>query len=152
MHVAAVIRRFSPEYDVESISARRQYKANAWFKRGTLFRSALDVMRGTAEPLTVRQIIDRMLAAKGIANARSDQVRDIQCAVLASLQHRRGKGRPDSCRGRSGEAAARRAPSHGNFPLPGLKQTSGRQCKIQLPVTITKSFSTGRHPRHRIVI
>jgi hypothetical protein len=49
-------------------------------------------MRKTSEPLTVRQIVDRMLAAKGIASARSDQVRGLQSAVLASIRHRKGKG------------------------------------------------------------
>jgi hypothetical protein len=90
-HVAAVIRMFSPEYDVKAIAARRTYKANPWFRRGTLFRSALDIMRNAPEPLTVREIVDRMLAAKGIANARIDQVRGLQSAVLASLRHREGK-------------------------------------------------------------
>jgi hypothetical protein len=91
-HVAAVIKMFSPEYDVKAIAARRTYKANPWFKRGTLFRSALDVMRRTDEPLTVREIVDRMLAAKGIASPRIDQVRGLQSAILASLQNRKGKG------------------------------------------------------------
>ncbi len=49
-HVAAVIKMFLPEYDLKAIAARRTYKANPWFKRGTLFRSALDIMRRTAEP------------------------------------------------------------------------------------------------------
>jgi hypothetical protein len=48
-------------------------------------------MRKTSEPLTVRQIVDRMLAAKGIASARPDQVRGLQSAVLASIRHRKGK-------------------------------------------------------------
>jgi hypothetical protein len=91
-HVAAVIKMFAPGYDTRTIAARRTYKANPWFKRGTLFRSALDVMRRTAEPLTVRQIVERMLAAKGIASPRMDQVRGMQSAVLASLQNRKGKG------------------------------------------------------------
>jgi hypothetical protein len=90
-HVAAVIRMFSPEYDVKAIAARRTYKANGWFRRGTLFRSALDIMRNTSEPLTVRQIVDRMLAAKRITNARPDQVRGLQSAVLASIRHRKGR-------------------------------------------------------------
>jgi hypothetical protein len=91
-HVTAVIKMFSPGYDTRTIAARRTYKANPWFKRGTLFRSALDIMRRTAEPLTVRQIVDRLLAAKGIASPRTDQVRGMQSAILASLQHRKGKG------------------------------------------------------------
>src|ERR1700676_713546 len=92
-HVAAVIRMFSPEYDVKAIAARRTYKANPWFRRGTLFRSALDVMKRATEPLTVAEIVDRMLAAKGVTSARSDQIRGMQSAVLASLRNREGKGR-----------------------------------------------------------
>ena len=92
-HVAAVIKMLSPGYDVKAIAARRTYKANPWFRRGTLFRSALDIMRGTTEPLTVAQIVDRMLAGKGVTSARADQIRGMQSAVLASLQNRRGKGR-----------------------------------------------------------
>jgi hypothetical protein len=92
-HVAAVIKMFSPGYDVRAIAVRRQYKANPWFRRGTLFRSALDVMRNTSEPLTVAEIVDRMLTAKGVTNARIDQIRGLQSAVLASLRNREGKGR-----------------------------------------------------------
>lgn len=92
-HVAAVIRMFSPEYDVKAIAARRKYKANPWFRRGTLFRSALDIMRAASEPLTVAAIVDRMLAAKGVTSARIDQIRGLQSAVLASLRNREGKGR-----------------------------------------------------------
>jgi hypothetical protein len=92
-HVAAVIKMFSPGYDVRAIAARRTYKANPWFRRGTLFRSALDIMRAASDPLTVAQIVDRMLAAKRVASARADQIRGLQSAVLASLQNRKGKGR-----------------------------------------------------------
>ena len=92
-HVAAVIKMFSPGYDVRAIAARRTYKANPWFRRGTLFRSALDIMRTVSEPLTVAEIVDRMLATKGVASARADQIRGLQSAVLASLRNREGKGR-----------------------------------------------------------
>jgi hypothetical protein len=91
-HVAAVIKMFSPGYDTRTIAARRTYKANPWFRRGTLFRSALDIMRTASEPLTVAAIVDRMLAAKGVTNARMDQIRGLQSAVLASLRNREGKG------------------------------------------------------------
>jgi hypothetical protein len=92
-HVAAVIKMFSPGYDVRAIGARRRYKPNPWFRRGTLFRSALDIMRTTSEPLTVAEIVDRLLVSKGVTSARTDQIRGMQSAVLASLQNRKGKGR-----------------------------------------------------------
>ena len=92
-YVAAVIKMFSPGYDVKGIPARRRYKSNPWFRRGTLFRSALDIMRDTSEPLTVAEIVDRMLAVKGVTSARMDQIRGMQSAILASLRNREGKGR-----------------------------------------------------------
>ena len=92
-HVTAVIKMLSPGYDTRVIAARRTYKANPWFRRGTLFRSALDVMRAATEPLTVAEIVDRMLTAKGVASARTDQIRGLQSAVLSSLRNRQGKGR-----------------------------------------------------------
>ena len=55
-HVEAVIKMFSPGFDVRRIAIRRRYKGNAWFKRGTLFRHALDVMRQADRPLTVREM------------------------------------------------------------------------------------------------
>jgi len=32
-HVEAVIRMFSPSFDVRKISMKRRYKSNPWFKR-----------------------------------------------------------------------------------------------------------------------
>jgi hypothetical protein len=35
-HLEAVIRMLSPEFDTRRIAAKRRYKGNAWFKRGTV--------------------------------------------------------------------------------------------------------------------
>jgi hypothetical protein len=43
--VEAVLKMFDPDYNVRAISARRRVTGNPWFKRGTLFRAALDVLR-----------------------------------------------------------------------------------------------------------
>jgi hypothetical protein len=45
MQVEAVLQMLQPSFDVRSISAKRRNKSNPWFKRGTLFRSAVDVLR-----------------------------------------------------------------------------------------------------------
>jgi aryl-alcohol dehydrogenase-like predicted oxidoreductase len=39
-------------------AAKRRNKSNPWFKRGTLFRSAVDVMRRAAVPMTAREIAE----------------------------------------------------------------------------------------------
>ena len=61
--VEAVIQMFDPDYSVRAISARRRVTGNPWFKRGTLFRAALDALRGATAPLTVRDIADAIRGA-----------------------------------------------------------------------------------------
>jgi hypothetical protein len=91
-HVEAVIRLFDPAYDTRRIAVRRRYKSNPWFKRGTVLRHALDVLRTAEGPLTVREITDRMLKAKGVTNAKSEAVNDLCNGVRISLRKYEGKG------------------------------------------------------------
>jgi hypothetical protein len=41
-----------------------RHKSNPWFKRGTLFRSAVDVLRRAGTPMTEREITDTLIADK----------------------------------------------------------------------------------------
>jgi hypothetical protein len=90
VHVEAVLKMLVPGYDVRSIAIRRR-KPNAWFKRGTVFRAALNVLRSAESPLTTREITDQMLAAKGVTNASDKAFRDLAGAVQSSLRNHRGK-------------------------------------------------------------
>ena len=90
-HVEAVIKLFDPAYNVRRISIRRRHKGNPWFKRGTLFRHALDVLREAREPLTARHIAERLLAAKGVSGVKSRAVSNLAASVLASLAVNDGK-------------------------------------------------------------
>jgi hypothetical protein len=54
--VEHVIKMLDPDFDARTISARRRQKTNPWFKRGTLFREALDALRKATGPLTVAEI------------------------------------------------------------------------------------------------
>lgn len=90
-HVEAVIRLFDPAYDVRRITARRRYKGNAWFKRGTIMRHALDVLRKAQAPLTAREIAERMLVAKGVSGATQKALRSLVGSVQVSLQNHDSK-------------------------------------------------------------
>jgi hypothetical protein len=90
-HVEAVLKMFDPEYSVRAISARRRVTGNPWFKRGTLFRAALDVLRAAQGPLTVREIADAILAAKGVQEATAKQRAGIEAGVRSSLESHAGK-------------------------------------------------------------
>jgi hypothetical protein len=88
-HVEAVIRMFQPGYDVRRIAVKRR-KRNPIFRRGTLLRHALDVLRAAEGPLTTREIALAMLAAQGVAEPDNPTVRNIAGSVKASLRHHKG--------------------------------------------------------------
>jgi hypothetical protein len=90
-HVEAVIRMFDPEHDIRSISARRRNQRNRWFKRGTMFRAVLDVLKAAEGPLTTREIVLRLLAGKGEANPDLKAIRDLEGGVRSSLSLKEGK-------------------------------------------------------------
>ena len=84
-HVEAVIKLLNPAHNLSRIAIRRR-KPNPYFKRGTVFRAALDVLRRAGKPLTAHEATLAMLEAKGIENAPADAVRDLEGAVRASLR------------------------------------------------------------------
>ena len=91
MHVEAVIRLFDPAYDVRRITARRRYKGNGVFKRGTILRSALDVLRKAQGPLTARELTERMLAERHAPGLTPKAMRSLIASVQTSLQNHSGK-------------------------------------------------------------
>jgi hypothetical protein len=100
--VEAVIKLFDPEFNARAISARRRVTGNPWFKRGTLFRHALDVLRKATAPMTVTEIAAAMLAAKGVEPTRKQRL-GIEAGVRCSLENNTGKGV-----GRVGEGVPKR--------------------------------------------
>src|SRR3979490_584178 len=66
LHVEAVIKMLDPTYNLRRISVKRR-QPNPWFKRGTIYRRAVDVLRTATDPMTAREVAERCLAAAGIA-------------------------------------------------------------------------------------
>jgi hypothetical protein len=89
--VEHVIKLFDPDFNARTISARRRQKTNPWFKRGTLFREALDVLRKAAGTLTVAEVTDGVLAAKGIKDATTAQRRGVEAGIRSCLEANDGK-------------------------------------------------------------
>jgi hypothetical protein len=89
--VEAVIRLFDPEFNARAISARRRVTGNPWFRRGTLFREALGVLRAGQGPLTVTEIASAMLEAKGVRDATVKQRKGIEAGVRCSLENHAGR-------------------------------------------------------------
>jgi hypothetical protein len=89
MQVEAVVKMLEPGFNVASIAAKRRNKSNPWFKRGTLFRSAVDVLRRAAVPMPAREIADALVADKAPQATRKQAI-DLQAAILAALRKRDG--------------------------------------------------------------
>jgi hypothetical protein len=89
--VEAVIKMFDPEFNARTVAARRRVTGNPWFRRGTMFRSALDVLRAAKEPMTVREIVDALMTSKSITNGTTKQFNDLQSGLRASLEGHSGK-------------------------------------------------------------
>jgi hypothetical protein len=78
-----------PDFNVSRIAPKRRVVGNPWFKRGTLYRSAVDVMRRAGVPMTAREITDAMIAEKAPTATRKQAI-DIEAAILASMRKRDG--------------------------------------------------------------
>src|SRR6266446_2115040 len=69
-HVEAVIKMLDPSYSLRAISVKRR-QPNPWFKRGTVYRRAVDVLRTATEALTAREIAERVLVSPRVAQGRA---------------------------------------------------------------------------------
>jgi hypothetical protein len=54
-------------------------------------RRAVDVLRTATEPLTAREIAERVLTAANVTNPDKDALADLAGSVLASLRNHKGK-------------------------------------------------------------
>jgi hypothetical protein len=91
LHVEAVIKLYDPDFNVRGISVRRRAQGNPWFKRGTMFRHALDAMRKATGSLTVREITDAVMTAQRIDNATAKQRAGLEAAIRSCLESNVGK-------------------------------------------------------------
>jgi hypothetical protein len=90
VQVEAGMKMLDPDFNARAISAKRRNTGNPWFRRGTLYRSAVDVLRRAASPMTARQISDAQLAGK-TPTATRKQEEALQAAILAALRVRNDK-------------------------------------------------------------
>jgi hypothetical protein len=90
-HVEACIKMLDPAYNLARITVKRR-KPNKWFKRGTLYRRALDVLRKATEPMTALEIGAAVLKAEGIEDASEADARNVSLGIQHSLKNHDGKG------------------------------------------------------------
>jgi hypothetical protein len=76
---------FDPELRPEEIRPRRRRTHSAWFRPGECLRLIYDVLRDAPQPVTMREIAERMMDAKGIAASEDRSRALIQKTILGSL-------------------------------------------------------------------
>jgi hypothetical protein len=81
LHVEAVIKMLDPTYNLRRISVKRR-QPNPWFKRGTVYRRAVDVLRVATEPLTAREIAERVPQAANIEKPNKEALAGLTGASL----------------------------------------------------------------------
>src|SRR2546429_9082685 len=89
-HVEAVIKMLDPGYSLRAISVKRR-QPNPWFKRGTVYRRAVDVLRTATELLTAREI-ELVLAAAHGTKPNKDALAELAGVGFGSQRDREGKG------------------------------------------------------------
>jgi hypothetical protein len=90
-HVEAVIKMLDPSYSLRAISVKRR-ATGKWFKRGTLYRKALDVLRRAEAPMTATDLAWAVLAANSITTDDKKAVQILGQGIQASLRNHAGKG------------------------------------------------------------
>jgi hypothetical protein len=84
-HLDATMRLFDPDLRPEEIRPRLRRAHSAWFRPGECLRLIYDVLRDAPQPVTTRELADRIVAVKGIS-VLDDRGRTlIQKTILASL-------------------------------------------------------------------
>src|SRR5260370_35485007 len=91
LHVEAVIKMLDPTFNLRRIAVKRR-KPNPWFKRGTVYRRAVDVLRTATEPMTARGIAERVLVTANIKTPDKAALADLIGTINASLRNHPGKG------------------------------------------------------------
>jgi hypothetical protein len=84
-HLDATMRLFDPEIRPQEIRAKRQRARSAWFRQGECLRRMHDELRTTAQPLTTRDLAERLMRAKAVPASDERSRELIQRTVLGSL-------------------------------------------------------------------
>lgn len=91
-HVEAVIKMLRPDFNLRAISARRRYKRNAPYKRGTGTRHIMDVLRAATAPMSSSEIAEAVLRKNGMKEPDSGAIRNARGSVHSTLQRYKVKG------------------------------------------------------------
>jgi hypothetical protein len=84
-HLDATMRLFNPDIRPNDIHPKKPRARNAWFRPGECLRLIYDELREATQPLTTRELAERIMCLKAIAAADDQRRERIQKTLLGSL-------------------------------------------------------------------
>jgi hypothetical protein len=84
-HVDATMRLFDPDIRPNDIRPKQPRERNAWFRPGECLRLIYDELREATQPVTTRELAERIMRVKAIPAADNDRRERVQKTLLSSL-------------------------------------------------------------------
>ena len=84
-HVDATMRLFDPDIRPNDIRPKLPRERNAWFRQGECLRLIYDELREATQPVTTRELAERIMRLKAIPPADDQRRERVQKTLLASL-------------------------------------------------------------------
>jgi hypothetical protein len=84
-HVDATMRLFDPDLRPKDIRPKQSRARNAWFRPGECLRLIYDELREVTQPVTTRELAERIMRVKAIPAADDDRRERVQKTLLGSL-------------------------------------------------------------------
>jgi hypothetical protein len=89
-HLDATMRLFDPDIRPENIRPRQQRTRSNWFHPGECLRLIYDLLREASQPVTTRELAERIMGVKAIPTA-DDRGRELfRKTILGSLNRAKG--------------------------------------------------------------
>ena len=84
-HLDATIRLFDPDIRPNTIRPKQQRARNAWFRPGECLRLIYDELRDAVQPMTTRELAERIMRLKAMPMVDDRQRELVQKTILGSL-------------------------------------------------------------------
>src|SRR5450432_435028 len=84
-HLDATMRLFDPNVRPKDIRPRQVRAHNVWFRQGECLRLIYDELREATQPVTTRELAERIMCVKAISAADDHQRELVQKTLLGSL-------------------------------------------------------------------
>ena len=84
-HLDATMRLFAPDIQPKQIRPKQPRARTAWFRPGECLRLLYDQLRDAAQPITTRELAERIMHVKAMPATDDRQRELVQKTLLASL-------------------------------------------------------------------